>query len=50
MLLITLYRRLLRVKAFKQTFVINQNLVILPNVSDNFTTTSPSPSVGNNLN
>jgi len=29
-------------KASKQTFVINQNFVLLPNVSDNFTATSPT--------
>jgi hypothetical protein len=44
---ITLCRRIFREKASKQTFGINQNLVILPNISVpiaiGITATSPTP-------
>jgi len=41
--LVTLCRRIWRVKASKQSFVMNQNFVLLPSVSENFTATSPTP-------
>jgi len=37
-----------RVKASKQSFVMNQNFVLLPSVSENFTATSPTLIVSNN--